>query len=166
MFSEIEMKYNSLATLGHEAAEKIKVLTGNVFKGTWYMPGGNNYMARFFDDAGMDYLWKDNNQAGSLALSFESVVYKLSEAPVWINVNVDSISRLIAAEARYSVFRAVKEHQVYSVSNRINSHGGNDFWESAVVRPDMVLSDLLAIAHPELMPEHIWNYYKPLVYNQ
>lgn len=165
LFNLIEKSYNSLANQGHQTTEKIKVLTGNVFKGTWYMPGGKNYMARFFEDAGMDYLWKDTDQTASLALSFESVVYRLSEAPVWINVNVDSISRLIAAEQRYSVFRAFKEHRVYSVFNRVNSHGGNDFWEGAVVRPDLVLADLLAIAHPELMPSHVWNYYKPLVFN-
>ena len=164
VFRIIENNYNSLAEKGHQAAEKVKVLTGNVFKGTWYMPGGRNYMARFFEDAGMDYLWKDNDQAASLALSFESVVYRLSEAPVWINVNVDSVSRLLAAEARYSVFRALKERRVYSIFNRINSQGGNDFWEGAVVRPDKVLADLLAIAHPELMPAHSWNYYNPLVF--
>jgi iron complex transport system substrate-binding protein len=89
----------------------------------------------------------------------------LSEAPVWINVNVDSISRLIAAEARYSIFRALKEQRVYSIFNRTNPQGGNDFWEGAVVRPDKVLADLLAIAHPELMPAHNWNYYKPLVFD-
>lgn len=165
VFKIIESNYHSLADKGHRAPEKVKVLTGNVFKGTWYMPGGRNYMARFFEDAGMDYLWKDNDQASSLALSFESVVYRLSEAPVWINVNVDSISRLIAAEARYSIFRALKEQRVYSIFNRTNPQGGNDFWEGAVVRPDKVLADLLAIAHPELMPAHNWNYYKPLVFD-
>lgn len=165
LFNEIENNYLACAGLGRKAPEKIKVLTGNVFKGTWYMPGGKNYMTRFFEDAGMEYLYKDTDQSTSLALSFESVVYRLSDAPVWISVNVDSLSQLIAAEARYSVFKAVKDHRVYSVYNRVNDHGGNDYWESAVVRPDWVLEDLLAIAHPELKPEHIWKYYKPLVYN-
>jgi iron complex transport system substrate-binding protein len=165
LFREVERSYLAKAKVGHEAADKVKVLTGNVFKGTWYMPGGRNYMTRFFEDAGMDYLWKDNNQSSSLALSFESVVYKMADAPVWINVNVDSLSHLVAAESRYSVFRALKEKRVYSVFNRINEHGANDFWESAVVRPDRVLADLLAIAHPESEPGHLWFYYKPLVYN-
>jgi len=165
LFDLIEKNYLACAKLGREAPEKIKVLTGNVFKGTWYMPGGQNYMTRFFEDAGMDYLWKNTDQSASLALSFESVVFQLSDAPVWIGVNVDTLSRLIAAEQRYSVFRAVKEGRVYSLFNRVNSHGGNDFWESAVVRPDRVLADLLAIAHPELIRGHLWNYYKPLVFN-
>jgi iron complex transport system substrate-binding protein len=123
-------------------------------------------MTRFFEDAGMDYLYRDTDQSASLALSLESVVYKLSDAPIWISVNVDTLSQLIASGPRFASFRAVKDHRVYSVFNRVNSHGGNDFWESGVVRPDMVLADLLAIAHPELMPAHIWNYYKPLVFDR
>jgi iron complex transport system substrate-binding protein len=164
LFRLVEYKYQLSAKLGCESPEKIKVLTGNVFKGTWYMPGGKNYMTRFFEDAGMDYIYRISDQAASLALSFESVVYQLAEAPVWISVNVDSLSQLIAAEERYSVFRAVKEQRVYSIFNRVNTKGGNDYWESAVVRPDLMLADLLAIAHPELVPDHLWNYYKPLVF--
>lgn len=165
LFRLIEKNYLTLSEIGREAQDKVRILTGNVFKGTWYMPGGRNYMTCFFGDAGMDYEWKDNESSASLALSFESVVYQLADAPVWINVNVDSLSGLIAAEPRYSVFRAVQEKRVFSVFNRVNSHGGNDFWESAVVRPDKVLADLLAIAHPGLMPDHSWNYYKPLIFN-
>jgi iron complex transport system substrate-binding protein len=165
IFRSMESNYLNLADRGRNTSVKIKVLTGNVFKGTWYMPGGKNYMTRFFEDAGMDYIWKDNDQSSSLALSFESVVYRLADAPVWINVNVDSISELLASEERYTAFRAVREKHVYSISNRINSHGGNDFWEGGIVHPDLVLADLLAIAHPELIPDHSWNYYKPLVFD-
>jgi len=166
LFNQFETNYRHLEVLGHSTKDKVKVLTGNVFQGTWYMPGGKNYMTKFFEDAGMDYLWKDSDQSASLALNFESVVHKLADAPIWINVNIDSLSGLLASEERYSIFRAVKEKRVYSVFNRTNSHGGNDFWEGAVVRPDLVLEDLLAIAHPDLLPDHKWNYYKPLTFNK
>jgi iron complex transport system substrate-binding protein len=166
LFNIIENSYRELAALGHSTAVKERVLTGNVFQGTWFMPGGKNYMTKFFEDAGMDYLWKDSDQSASLAFSFESVVYKLADAPVWINVNVDSLSGLLASEERYSVFRALKEKRVYNFFNRKNSHGGNDFWEGAVVRPDLVLKDLLAIAHPDLVPDHQWSFYKPLIFNK
>ncbi|MFA6128507.1 MAG: ABC transporter substrate-binding protein [Bacteroidales bacterium] len=165
LFRLVEKNYLNYAGKGHETPEKIKVLTGNVFKGTWYMPGGKNYMARFFEDAGMDYIYRDTDQSASLALSFESVILRLTDAKVWISVNVDSLSQLMAAEPRYSVFKALQDRRVYSVFNRVNDQGGNDFWEGAVVRPDRVLADLLSIAHPELGPGHNWNYFKPLVYN-
>ena len=35
----------------------------------------------------------------------------------------------------------------------IATAGGNDFWESSVVHPDLVLRDLVKILHPELVDE-------------
>lgn len=39
--------------------------------------------------------------------------------------------------------------------------GGNDYYESAVVNPDIVLRDLVKIFHPELVQEECV-YYKQL----
>jgi len=165
IFAIIEKDYLSLSDLGQKSPAKPLVLTGTDFKGTWYMPGGRNYQARFFEDAGMDYPYKLTEQSASLALSFETVVNDLGEAPVWIGTTTDSLSQLLAAEGRYAIFRALKNKKVYSITNRVNVNGGNDYWESGVVRPDKVLADLLFIAHPELLPGHVWNYYKPMIFN-
>ena len=32
--------------------------------------------------------------------------------------------------------------------------GANDFWESAIARPDLILSDVIAILHPEILPDY------------
>jgi len=40
--------------------------------------------------------------------------------------------------------------------------GGNDYWESAVVRPDLLLKDLVSIIHPELLPDYKQFYYRRL----
>jgi iron complex transport system substrate-binding protein len=165
LFAIIEKDYLALSELGHGSQIKPLILTGTNFKGTWYMPGGRNYQARFFEDAGMEYPYKLTKQSASLALSFETVVNDLGEAPVWVGTTTDSLSQLLAAEERYAIFRAVKSKKVYSITNRVNANGGNDYWESGVVRPDKVLADLLFIAHPELLPGHAWNYYKPMIFN-
>ena len=44
---------------------------------------------------------------------------------------------------------------------RTNAAGGNDYYESAVVNPDLVLRDLVKIFHPELVEED-FVYYKQL----
>jgi iron complex transport system substrate-binding protein len=44
----------------------------------------------------------------------------------------------------------VRERRVYSADRRKTEKGGSDFWESAVVNPDVVLSDLVAVLQPEL----------------
>lgn len=165
VFASIEKKYLALSALGHQSPVKPLVLAGTDFKGTWYMPGGRNYLARFFEDAGMEYPYKSTEQSASLAFSFETIVNDLGEAPLWVGTTADSLSQLLAAEQRYAIFKAVKNKKVYSITNRVNANGGNDYWESAVVRPDKVLADLLYIAHPDLLPGHTWNYYKPMIFN-
>ena len=44
---------------------------------------------------------------------------------------------------------------------RTNAAGGNDYYESAVVNPDLLLRDLVKIFHPELVEED-FVYYKQL----
>ena len=40
--------------------------------------------------------------------------------------------------------------------------GGNEFYGSGIIRPDLILSDLVAIFHPDLLPNHHFVYYRPL----
>jgi len=165
VFRYVEKEYKRLTELGRSLEYKPTVLTGNNFKGTWYMPGGLNYQSYLFRDAGMNYPWNHVQLSASLALNFETVIDKMVDAPVWVGVIVDSLSQLLAEEPRYKVFKAVREHKVFAVTNRLNHHGGNDYWESGVVRPDLILADLLYIAHPDLIPGHCWFYYKPLIFD-
>ena len=46
------------------------------------------------------------------------------------------------------------KRQVYNCNKRLNVAGGNDYWESGVVQPDVVLHDLIAIMHPEVLDEN------------
>ena len=39
---------------------------------------------------------------------------------------------------------------VYNCNKRLNAAGGNDYWESGVIHPDLILQDLIRIFHPEL----------------
>ena len=57
--------------------------------------------------------------------------------------------------------RCFKNGEVYNNNARTNTAGGNDYYESAVVNPDIVLRDLVKIFHPELVQEECV-YYKQL----
>ncbi len=46
---------------------------------------------------------------------------------------------------------------------RLNEHMGNDYWESGLLNPDLVLKDLMAIFHPEKFPEHEFYYYRKVL---
>ena len=73
-----------------------------------------------------------------------------------------SMQQVVAEDNRYADFKAVKNRQVFNNNARVNEAGGNDYWEGGISNPDLVLSDLIKIFHPELLPDHKFVYYRQL----
>ena len=73
VFSQMESSYNSIAKIASQAKNKPTVFSGFDSRGTWYIPGGDSYAAKFIADAGGDYIWKNDRTTGSINLSFEQV---------------------------------------------------------------------------------------------
>lgn len=164
-FEKIATEYNRLVSLAAASKNKPTVLSGLNTKDAWFMPGGDGYMAVFLKDSGADYPWKNTKTTTSLPLSFEAVYPKALQADYWINVGFDpSDSRrtILAQDARYADFNAFKSGKMYSYNNRVNASGANDFFESGNINPHIVLSDLIKIFHPELLPDHQLVYYKQI----
>jgi len=162
LFNEIEKEYLAMAARIQEVGTKPQVLVGNNFKGTWYIPGNSNYMARFLQDAGFDYEWSPDGVSASRPLSFETIALQYRNAPVWLNVSAYDLNSLARDNNRYRIFQAFKTGEVYSINRRTSINNGNDFWEGAVVKPHWVLADLIHIAHPTYLPEHDLIYYTKL----
>lgn len=139
------------------------VLTGAVYKGTWYVAGGKSLMATFIRDAGGIYLWRENEEVSGVPLDFEAVYAKALEADIWINQShYANKTTLLAAEPKYQDFKAVKENHLYNYYKRASANGGTDFFESAIVRPDLVLQDLVHLFHKKTVEPDSLYYYKPL----
>ncbi|MGL5226943.1 MAG: ABC transporter substrate-binding protein [Bacteroidales bacterium] len=156
-FNEIERAYLRLSSLTAKAEKKPAILTGENFRGTWYMPGGNNWMAQIFRDAGADYYYDLNPSAGSIPLSTEEVMSKFYRAPYWFNVNAENMDELIATDSKHSFFEAYKAKQIFN--NNAQTNGlANQYWEKGVIEPHVILRDYIKILHPEL------NIKDPLVY--
>jgi iron complex transport system substrate-binding protein len=163
MFAKTVTNYSELQSKAAQAASKPTVFTDSAYQGTWYAPGGQSFGARFLADAGANYLWADDPSAGSLPLAFEAVFDKAKTAEFWLNLgSVGSLAELKAADARYADFSAFQQGKVWNNNARLNASGGNDYYESAVAHPDVVLADLVKILHPELLPDHELVYYKQL----
>lgn len=144
-------------------AEPAPVLLGGMSQGTWYMSSGGSYMGRLFSDAGATWPWQDVTSTGSLPLDFEAVVAEASDAPTWLVVNSwTSIGDALADDERYGDLAAVGTGQVWNANKALGPGGGNDFYERGVLRPDLVLSDLVAVLHPELLPDHEFTFYQRL----
>lgn len=151
-FSEIEASYLELKEKIAEKTNKPKVLVGSPYKDTWWVPGGNSYMANLISDAGGNYLGKETGTNESYAISFENALAWGSQADVWINMgNLKSKKEIRTANERLASLKVFREGKIFNNTKRLSSHGGNDFWESGTVHPDWILRDLIAIFYPEIV---------------
>lgn len=163
IYQAVKLAYQGLQAKVPEQTDEERplVLIGNSFKGTWFLPGGANYQTRLLEDAGMAYPYCGGDDRGSLPFSFEAVLHRFQQAPIWINVAAGSLSDLEREDARYALFSAFEDRQVYAYDHR--RHGqSNDYWESGVIHPHLVLEDLIRIAHPGVLPAGELHYYKAL----
>ena len=64
------------------------------------------------------------------------------------------MKELEVLDSRLLLFEAAKSHRVYNYNKRTTPSGGNDFWETAVARPDILLKDVIKVLHPELFPTY------------
>lgn len=164
-FDAVADRYRDLAAQASARADKPTVFLNTPWEGVWYMAGGQSFLAGQLRDAGADYLWADDDSAFSLWLDFEAVLAKAREADVWLHTGqFGDLTAMAAADARYEGFRAFTEGNVWNNDARLTDMGANDSWESAVVRPDLVLADLVAILHPDLLPDHEFVYYRRLTH--
>ncbi|MFN9865944.1 MAG: ABC transporter substrate-binding protein, partial [Pseudanabaena sp.] len=164
VFDEMESRYEKVAAIAKSAQNKPTVITGFHRNGTWYVAGGKSYVAKYLTDAGAEYLWADDPSAGSNPLSFEEVYRRGRSADFWLNGSQDWKQKedIPKSDMRYQDFQAWQTGRMYSAHARISATGGNDYWQSGIANPDVILADLVKIFHPELMPDHQLFYYRKI----
>ncbi len=162
-FMTVESEYLAIKKMTDTIQNKPNVFTGSAFKGEWTVPGGKSFAATFLKDAGADYIWSIDDKTGNFPVSFEDVISKAKDADFWLHPGAsETLQDMVNADIRFNYFNAYRKQEVYNNNNRVNSFGGNDYWESAVFAPQVVLQDLVKIFHPELMVDHSFVYYKHL----
>lgn len=162
-FKIIEKKYYKVSRIANSVSIKPKIISGNSFKGMWYVPGGKSYTAEIFKDAGANYYWSYDKSTGSLHPSFEDVYEKGLEADFWFYQGKEiSLKGIAEQDDRFKKFKSFKNGTIYNNTERANKFGGNDYWESGLVNPHLILSDIIKIVHPELLPDYTLMYYKKI----
>ena len=154
IFNQVKDAYLDIKDQALSVEHKPKLMSGSNFRGTWYMPGGGSFMAQLFADAGGDYFYVNDTTKGSLPLTVESVLMTFSDTDVWLNCNFATLDELVQTDRKHALFKPVKTNRVYNFNKSMLPSGANDFWESAVARPDLLLRDVISILHPDILPEH------------
>ena len=166
IFDDIVAQYARYADLTKGLAETAKPLVfgGALSRGTWYVAGGKSYVAQLLLNAGTRYVWAHDDTQGSLPLDFEAVYEKAATADFWIigRNTWHARSDMLQEDARYSAFKAFQNGQTYNFNARVNATGANDYWETGVVEPHLILADLIHIFHPHTLPNHALKYYRKI----
>jgi iron complex transport system substrate-binding protein len=163
IFNNVQEHYCFLRDSIKKVSCKPKILAGLPWKDTWFLPGGKSFSAKFIDDAGGDYLWKNDGSKESIALDLESVFMRAINADIWINTGtVASKAELFDRDKRFEVIKAFRRDSLFNNNSRLGPGGGNDYWESGVIYPDLILQDLIEIFHPGILPKHELYYYRKL----
>ena len=159
-FNKIVNEYNELSKVTRNISNKPRILLGLPWKGSWFVPGGNSFLAKMIHDAGGDYIWKENESRESLPFDIEFIFAKASDADIWINAGtINKKEDIVKLDERFKDFPPYNK-KIYNNNSQLNKSGGNNYWEQGLVEPHIVLKDMIKVFHPELLPEHELVYYK------
>ncbi len=155
-FDEIAGAYEDVAAAAAQSEQQPSVFANQPFEGTWYMPGGASYFANAVTDAGGKWVFDDNDSTGSVELDIETVLDRAGNADVWLQAGsvTGTLDDLLAADERFDEFQAFREGEVWAYDLATNEAGGNPVFETAYTRADLFLADLVAILHPDALPDH------------
>lgn len=159
IFSEIPKRYQTLKDLTASVEQRPTVMFNTPWNDSWIMPSTKSYMAQLVNDAGADYIYKENTSNSSAPIGLETAYGLIQKADYWINVGMAStLDELKAVNPKFTDAKSVREKTAYNNNLRLTATGGNEYWESAVIRPDIVLRDLIHIFHPELVSDSLYYY--------
>lgn len=157
LFKEIEKNYLRLKTEATNYTNK-KILVGSLIEGRWVMTGGRSDLAVLLNDANANMLLSRPSQETQY-LSMEDLFSLKEKADLWITHNEWHDKNLLLKDSRYQKFRELK---VYNNNKKINKFGFNDYWQTGIMRPDLLLKDLITIIHKKKVETHKLNWYREL----
>lgn len=162
VFAEIPVRYNALRDkVAAAGLEKPSVMLNTPYNDSWFMPWMQSYTVRLISDAGASFVYDKNNGSASVPVDTEEAYLLASKADYWIDLGIaaslDDVRRMVPKFTDIPVFVS---GNIYNNNRRATPAGGNDYFESAVVHPDIVLRDLVKIFHPELVEDDFVYYHK------
>ena len=165
MIDILYTQYKTLSQLVADVKERPQVMLNTPWNDVWTLPSPESYMARLIHDAGGEYIFREGAAGSYTRIGMETAYSLLHEADYWLNISsVKTLDELKAMDPQFASAKAVREGHVFNNNLRTNAAGGNDFWESSVVKPSRVLLDLICILHPEKRrATDTLYYYRPIV---
>jgi iron complex transport system substrate-binding protein len=156
LFGELCGRYNDLkASVADSTLAQPKVMFNMPYGDAWFMPSDDSYAVQLVRDAGGEYVYsKMCSGNASATIDIETAYMLTAQADVWINTGrASTLAEVGSACPKMTDTRCFSTGAVYNNNRRTTPMGGNDYYESAIVHPDLLLRDLVKIFHPELVTD-------------
>ena len=161
LFNTVEAEYTRLKEMAKTNTSHPKVVNDLITGSTWYVPGGNSTTGQLIADAGGDYIFKNEDKSGSIAMAPEAVFEKSQDADVWIfkyTQPTDKTYDQLAAESpMYCQIKAFKDKNVFGCNLSYVP-----FYNDLPFHPDRHLKELIKMFCPKSLPDYQLKYYKPV----
>lgn len=152
-FNGVEQKYTALqkSIQQNNKSNQLPVLiSGNLYGDQWIAPAGQSFEAQLYKDAGLAYLFANEQGTGSIFKSLPEILKKGTSVNLWLNPGQPSRAKLLA-QFQKTKFLPFFEKAIYCYTSRTNK-----YWELAAVHPDWLLSDLSQIANRKVKKLHFY----------
>lgn len=160
-FNQIKANCDSLKSLVMGSDEKPKVMWGMHKKGLWAVRVNDSF-AKLLEDAGaINAFGSDGgivNEMQSNGLSEgvtipDEAVFKELPSLNYI-ISFQSTTENWPPQTFMSTSPAYRNEKLYHHFKRYKDYGRHDWYQTATMRPDLVLEDLIALFHPQIIQRH------------
>ena len=159
LFAKVSDDYLSLKEMASKTISRPRVMLDTRNGSAWYAAGGASTIGRMIADAGAEYIFADNDNSGSVPVSFEAVFERAQDADVWLLKNSAKgkfTYKLLESDYKpYASFKPFRERNIWVCDvNKV------PYFEMTSFHPELLLGDFISIFHPEIRSG--WYFYHPL----
>lgn len=152
-FDGVAQRYLDLkAQVAELPDQPVAIWGGPLSSGRWWIEAGS-WMAQALADAGGRNPFVPDSGETAITLSTEAVLEQAVDAQFWLTEHV--ALETLGTAGPVETIPAFREGRVYHIHKRaVPENDAYDWYETALVRPDIVLQDLVSVFHPTLLPDH------------
>ena len=156
VFGAIESRINDLKALTQDIEINESALWGFYSSKQRWIMQINSIPAQYLEDAGLENALSKNTKAnadGFQALTTEELLLKGKEAKHWVIGDIHAAP--LPQEPIMNHFVSWRKGNLYHNLERVKpKENTSDWYAKAIVRPDIVLEDLIRLVYPQLLPDH------------
>ncbi|GEM_PF-713951 len=124
-----------------------KVINANGFENEWTAPNGKSIVANFINDAGGDYVFRNDTSSGNLTLDFERLCILADSADWWGSVVFSedvNLETFTGEDERLKNTNVMKRQAVFYCNAK-----ENDYFGRGIIEPHLMLEDLYQIFYSD-----------------